>query len=399
MRMRLLLTIVIVTLSCFSFAAAQDDDNPSIAILRFGPLPNLEITEGAILDMLESYGFISTMENRLLEERRDHEGENLTVYWGDAGFDYPTVNIMVEDALDKEVDVIVAVGGTIARMAFLLTSEMETPTPVLFSSTPFQGNFSAELNCLKPAHTAGVTASLSYDYVLSVLLKQYPDIAQIGVIYSTSSPSGVAGAEEIQAAADARGIEVELAGIVAIPDVSLAVNSLLDAGVGAILLTQDSLVATALPIITAAANEIGLPLFYPSFSAIYYGATIGAGSSPMYTNGINLGRILTAHLNGEVDLARLGIAPTGTLHIGVNLDSAEEQGVEISEEVMDEAIAVVQGGRPVKLNPGVLAAIAKRGVIIPLEQRIDEDREWLASLHCSDEMIAEQMAAQEADEG
>ena len=151
MRMRLLLTIVIVTLSCFSFAAAQDDDNPSIAILRFGPLPNLEITEGAILDMLESYGFISTMENRLLEERRDHEGENLTVYWGDAGFDYPTVNIMVEDALDKEVDVIVAVGGTIARMAFLLTSEMDTPTPVLFSSTPFQGNFSAELNCLKPA--------------------------------------------------------------------------------------------------------------------------------------------------------------------------------------------------------------------------------------------------------
>ncbi len=396
---KIMFTILLLMLFVVPAAAQIDEGNPSIAILRFGPLPNTDISEGAILDMLESYGFISTMENRILEERRDYEGENITIYWGDAGFDYPTVNIMVEDALDKEVDVIVANGGTVARAAFQLTSEMDAPTPVLFSSTPFQGDFSAELNCVKPAHAAGVTAAISYEYVLSVLLKQYPDIEQIGVIYSTSSLSGVAGAAEIQAAADALGIEVEHAGIVAIPDVSLAVNSLLDAGVGAIVLTQDSLVATALPIITAAANEIGLPLFYPSFSAIYYGATIGAGSSPMYTNGINLGRILTAHLNDEVDLSRLGIAPQGDLYIGVNLDSAAEQGVEISEEVMDEAIAVVQGGRPVKLNPGVLAAIAKRGVIIPLEQRIEEDREWLESLYCSDEMIAEQRAAMDADEG
>ena len=41
-------------------------------------------------------------------------------------------------------------------------------------------------------------------------------------------------------------------------------------------------------------------------------------------------------------------SPDRDAHIGVNLDSAEEQGVEISEEVMEEAIAVVQGGRPVK---------------------------------------------------
>ncbi len=389
------LLAIVLALLLIVPAAAQDSDNPSIAILRFGPLPNTDISEGAVLDMLESYGFISTMENRILEERRDHEGENITIYWGDAGFDYPTVNIMLEDALDKEVDVIVASGGTVARTAFLVTSQMDTPTPVLFSSTPFQGNFSDELNCVKPDHAAGVTASMSYDYVLSVLLMQYPDITQVGVMFSTSSLSGQAGAEEIQRAAEALGIEVALMGITSLPDVSLAANSLVDAGVGAIVLTQDSLITTALPIITEVANEIGLPLFYPSFSAIYYGATIGAGSSPMYANGINLGRILTAHLNGDVDISRLGIAPHGDLYIGVNLDSAEEQGVEINEEVMEAAIAVVQGGRPAKLNPGVLAAIARRGVIIPMEQRIDEDRAWLESLHCTDEMIAEQQAALE----
>ncbi|MCY4072819.1 MAG: hypothetical protein OXG60_16120, partial [Chloroflexi bacterium] len=53
---------------------ATAQDNPTIAILRFGALPNVDITEGAILDVLESYGFISTEENRIFEARRDYEG-------------------------------------------------------------------------------------------------------------------------------------------------------------------------------------------------------------------------------------------------------------------------------------------------------------------------------------
>ena len=65
--------------------------NPTIAILRFGPLPNNDITEGAILDVMESYGFISAEENRIFEARRDYEGEHITIYWGDAGFDFPDI--------------------------------------------------------------------------------------------------------------------------------------------------------------------------------------------------------------------------------------------------------------------------------------------------------------------
>ena len=172
--------------------------------------------------------------------------------------------------------------------------------------------------------------------------------------------------------------------------------ALVDAGVGAIVLPLDSITSSGLPVITEIASEIGLPVFFPSFSAIYYGATIGAGSSPMYANGVNLGRILTAHLNGDIDLARVGIGTAGDLYVGVNLDSAEAQGIDISQAVMDEAIAVIESGGTTKLAPGVLAAIARRGKIIPLEQRQADDQAWLAALHCSDEMIAEQQAALDA---
>ena len=376
--------------------AAEEHETPTIAILRFGPLPNVEITEGAILDVLESYGFISTEENRIFEARRNFEGEHITIYWGDAGFDYPTVNLMLEDALDKEVDVLITQGATVTQTAILLTSEMEAPTPVIFVSTPYDGGIAAEAACVKPDHVAGVSATLSYDYAFSVLLMQDPDIERVGVIHSISDASGRLGAEQIMESAESLGIEIHTAGVVSLSDLRPAANALVDAGVGALMLPLDTITSSGLPVITEIANEIGLPVFYPSFSAIYYGATIGAGSSPMYANGINLGRILTAHLNDDVDLARLGIGTAGELLVGVNLDSAESQGVEISEAVMEEAVAVIEDGGNRRLDPRLLAVIARRGKIIPLEQRQADDQAWLASLHCTDEMIAEQQAALDA---
>lgn len=395
---RTLIIAIVWTLLLASPAMAQAE-NPTIAILRFGPLPNVDITEGAILDVLESYGFISTEENRIFEGRRDYEGEHITIYWGDAGFDYPTVNLMLEDALDKEVDVIVTNGSTVTQTAVLLTSEMDTPTPVLFVSTPYEGGIVADAACVKPDHVAGVSATLSYDYAFSVLLMQDPDIERVGVIHSTSDASGRYGAQQIMESAESLGIAVHTSGVVALADLRPAANSLVDAGVGALMLPLDTITASGLPIITEIASEIGLPVFFPSFSAIYYGATIGAGSSPMYANGVNLGRILTAHLNGDADLSRLGIGTTGELLIGVNLDSAEAQGVEINEAILAEAAAVVESGGTTKIHPEVLAVIARRGRIIPLERRQADDQAWLESLHCSDEMIAEQQAALDAADG
>ena len=393
--------LFLFSLACLIIFApiATAQDNPTIAILRFGTLPNIDITEGAILDVLESYGFISTEENRIFEARRDHEGENITIYWGDAGFDFPTVNLMLEDALDKEVDVLITSGATVTQTAVHITSEMDMPTPVIFVSTPYEGGIAAEAACVKPDHVAGVSASLSYDYAFSVLLMQDPDIERVGVIHSTSDASGRHGAQQIMESAESLGIELHTAGVVALADLRPAANSLVDAGVGAIMLPLDTITSSGLPIITEIASEIGLPVFFPSFSAIFYGATIGAGSSPMYTNGINAGRILTADLNGDVDIARLGIGTTGELLVGVNLESAEAQGVEISEAVMDEAIAVIESGGRRTLAPEVLAAIARRGRIIPLEQRQADDQAWLASLHCTDEMIAEQQAELDAAGG
>lgn len=389
--------ILLCVVLASSGALALSQDNPTIAILRIGSMASHDITEGAILDVLESYGFISAEENRILEERNNHHGAALNVIWGDAGFDIPTVNLMVENALDQDVDLLVTLSTPVTQVAVNMTADMDDPIPVLFTSvyTPYEAGI-ADSACIKPNHVTGSETHTSYEYVFSALLMQNPDMERIGTIFDTGSSSGAFGAEQILDIGEAHGLTVDTAGVTGFTDLRVAAESLADSGAEAIVLPIDHVTTQGLPIIVTVANENGVPVFHPSFSSIYYGATVGAGASPFYEQGVNVGRMLAAHLNGDLNTASTAINVTMGAGIGINLDSANLQGVEISDELMQEAVAVIQGGRPTRLAPAVLAAIARRGVVVPLEERLEDDMAWLESLQCTEGMIAEQQAALDA---
>lgn len=119
----------IVTLS-----AAQAQDNPTIAVLRLDELDTFAVTEGAILDVLASYGFISAEENALLHESQDLVGENITIIWDSADFDLPTANLMIERAIDQEPDVLLTLSTPVTQLAVNATLGMENPPALLFAS-------------------------------------------------------------------------------------------------------------------------------------------------------------------------------------------------------------------------------------------------------------------------
>ncbi len=170
-------------------------DKPSIAILRFGSLPSVEITEGAILDILESYGYITAEDNRILEERKDHESESIQIIWGDAGFDLPTANVVLSTILDLEVDVLVTISTPMTQLAVNTTLDMDDPIPILFTSVtaPYQAGI-AESPCIKPDHVTGSRTATSYDYVFTALQMQHPDIGMVGTIFDPGDSSGAYGA-------------------------------------------------------------------------------------------------------------------------------------------------------------------------------------------------------------
>ena len=68
----------------------------------------------------------------------------------------------------------------------------------------------------------------------------------------------------------------------------------------------------------------------------------------------------------------------------------------LSQAVLDEA-SLVYGEDGIKsLAPQLLQLYLNRGKIISLDERQAADQEFLASLECTEEMIAEQQAALES---
>ena len=96
---KLLLIATLLSLLIIPIAVADYHENPTIAIIRFGPLRPFQLSEKGTVDMLEVYGLISAEERAILDERRDLDGENINIIWGDAEFDFPTANLLVEGAL------------------------------------------------------------------------------------------------------------------------------------------------------------------------------------------------------------------------------------------------------------------------------------------------------------
>lgn len=283
----------------------QDEEAPTVAILRFGSLASRDISEGGVLDILESYGYLSEEENRVLEERVDYAADKVNIVWGDASFEFSNIGAMIERALDAGADVLITFGTPVTLSAVNLTLDMEEPPPVLFSGVqyPYEAGIASSA-CIKPAHVTGTEILTSYEFVFEALLEQDPDMERIGIIHSTTEASGTQGAAEIAAAQE---IVADTVGVVSVSDLRAAANALVNDGAQAILLPVDSITTQGLPIVVAVANENGIPVFYPSLGAVYYGATIGAGYSRYYETGLSVGVLLANYLNGDLDVATTAI--------------------------------------------------------------------------------------------
>ncbi len=379
---------------------AQSAEKPNVAIITFGVGGTSELTEEGIFDILQSYGFLSADERSLLGEDYKLDGENIYINRQSANFDFPTANLLLDAMLEGEPDVLITLGTPMTQLAINATTDMEDPPTILFTTVfnPFEVGI-ADAPCLKPANVTGTESLTPYEELMPLLQIQDPALQTLGVIYSSSEDTGIFGAERIAEIAEAMGITVQSVPVSTLKDLHPATRSLLDGGVDALLLPLDSITGIGLPTIVRMSNAYSVPIFYPHGLAVQLGATISLGAIRYYSRGENLGLILAAHLNGEIDIARTGIYIQHDIGLGVNLDAARAQGIEIAPALLDQALGMIDGGQLKILDEGLQQEYANIGVIRELEDRLEADQEFLASLHCSDEIIAEQQAALDADSG
>ena len=374
---KIMITLAVVML-LLPVSVANAQDKPTIGILRFGSLRTFDITEGAVLDVLESYGFISTEENTLLHTRKHLRGEKINIVWGSANFDLSSANLMLEAILDHKPDVLVTITTTITQLAISATSDRDDPPVVLFTSVynPYEIGI-VQSPCIKPDHVTGSLSSNSYEEILGLLMAQNPNIQTIGTIYNSAEAAGAVGTQEIARIGEALGLTVVSAAVTGIDDINLAAEGLISKGIDAFVMPIDLRTGAAgLPIVVNLANEHQIPVFHPILFSIYYGATISSGFYHYYEQGENVGRLLVAHLNGDIDVSTTAINEQKGNAIGINLDMAGRQGIEIADEIIANADAVIVGGET-EITERVAEEMSTQGAIVLLADRLEADQEFL----------------------
>ncbi|MCY3833107.1 MAG: ABC transporter substrate binding protein [Chloroflexi bacterium] len=390
----LLLVSIFLSFSTVGLAAA--DDTATLAFLRFGQSSSFALTDRAVLDMLEAYGYINAEERATLDAGNDLRGENINVLYRDAGFDFPTANLMVEDALDEGVDIILTVSTQVGMIALGAMSDMEDPPALVFAIvSDVNATGLAAATCLKPPNVTGTLMHFDYGEYARIAHLQDPKFALAGVLASADDPATPIHVESIRRLGDRLGFAVEVETVVTAADYALGADALVDKDVDLIVLPPRTGSSGGIASIVDAAY--GAPVFSLLVSDVIHGATIAAGFEGWYREGVQAARMVIAYLEGNLDIATTAIASTPSFATAVNLDSADAQGVVITDALLAEADYIVQAGA------GEGGAIEIPGEIglreMTLEERRAEDAAFLENLRCRPDMIAEQLSAQTSARG
>ena len=109
--------VVLLATALVPATALADDDKPTIAVLTLSAQSLRGRTIEGLFDMLAYHGYVDSEEIADFTYNEDFEGEHLDIIWRDAGFDLPTVNIMVEEALDRGADILVTLTTNVTLTA------------------------------------------------------------------------------------------------------------------------------------------------------------------------------------------------------------------------------------------------------------------------------------------
>ena len=227
--------------------------------------------------------------------------------------------------------------------------------------------------------------------IVPLVKVQDPDISKIGTFVNEAESNSVDGSAAIAAAAEALGLEVEVAAIVEAADIPVATQALLDKGVEAIVYAGAYLEAFGVSAMASVAVDYGVPTFGPpQHMAVDRGGTVGAGFKDYYREGVIVARMVIGHLNGTLDISGIGINSTPSLGVAINLDAAREANIDISDELLEMAdFVIVNEQSTASSEPPSLPEMT-------LEERKADDAAFLAALECTPERIAEEQAALDA---
>jgi putative tryptophan/tyrosine transport system substrate-binding protein len=269
-----------------------------------------------------------------LKESGYVEGQNVAVEYRWAEGAYDRLPALATDLVRRQVAVIVAGGPPAARAAKAATSTI----PIVFTS----GDDPVQIGLVPRLNQPGGNVTGVYLFFgelsakrLGLLHDLLPQVSLIGVLLNPTSPSAGAQVTDLQKAARALGLQVEIIKAVRVQETEGAFEEFGRKQVGAVIIGSDPSYFARRDQIVGLAARYSLPAMYEERGYVEAGGLMSYGTSTKNAYrlaGVYVGRIL----KGEKP-ADLPVLQATKFELVFNVKTATTLGIAISDNLLSIA--------------------------------------------------------------
>ncbi|MBP5325958.1 MAG: ABC transporter [Pseudobutyrivibrio sp.] len=247
-------------------------------------------------------------------------------YYCNGQADSTTINQMVTELINDEVDILVPIATPTAMICQAATEDNQIPVVFAAVSDP-EGAGLVASNDAPGSNVTGTSDALNTEAVLDLMIEQDRDLSKVGLLYDKSQDASAAPIAAAKEYLEAKGIDyVEKTGTTN-DEVMLAADALIAADVEAVFTPTDNTIMTAELGIYEKFIEAGIPHYCGADSFALNGAYLGYGVN-YATLGTETANMVAEILVDGKDPATLPVKVLDNGTATVNTDTAEALGLD-----------------------------------------------------------------------
>ena len=303
----------------------QAEDTRVVAITQIVEHPALDAAHQGVVDELAERGY--------------RVGENLRVMHESAQGNSAIASQIARKFVGESPDVIVAIATPSAQTVAAAARDI----PVIFSAVTDPVAAKLVKSWEAPgANITGVSDMLPIEKHLDLLQRMLPDAKRIGTVYNPGEANAAALVELLEERLAARGLELVKGAATKTSEVLGAARSLVGKA-DAIYLTTDNTVISAAEAVISVGERAKIPVFAADTATVERGAVAALGFN-YYNHGRQTGAMVARVLEGA-STADMPVEIMEELDLYVNPEAGERMGITLSEDLIQEAVKVVNNDK------------------------------------------------------
>lgn len=285
---------------------AQDDQVIKIGVLQ--------LVQHEALDAVLK-GFTETLDASSYADRIEWDIQN-------ANGDQSTLQSMSEK-IARDNDILLAIATPTAQA--LATAETKKPIFIAAVTDPVEAGLADSLE--KPGRNVTGTSDMApIDEQVELLIRNFPDVNKVGIIYNSSEVNSTVQAEAAKLALETAGLTVEISTVTNTNDIAQNMSSLVEK-VEAMFMVTDNTIDSSIALVGDIAKEAGIPTIGSSDSVVLTNG-LATLSSSYEDYGVQTAQMLIRMLDEELTPSDMPIELAKEFKIVVNSEFAKAIGID-----------------------------------------------------------------------